>query len=67
MLINAKASATVILRQLVERNAPDAKGNFPNLCQINTKKNYMYKIKVMKTLVMLDTAGLQMEIDKMLE
>ena len=67
LLINAKASATVILRQLRERNAPDAKGNFPNLCQINTKKNYMYKTKVMKKLVMLDTADLQMEIDKMLE
>ena len=64
LLVNAKASATVILRQLKVHNAMDAKGNFPTISQINTKKNYMYRTKVIEKLVMMDTADLEIEIQK---
>ena len=66
-LARNKMSATVCLRELKTKNAPNAFGKYPTLAQINSKKKYMYQKLVLDELVLLDTADLRNYIDDRLE
>ena len=59
-----KLSAVVCLRELQKKNAPNARGIYPTITQINSKRKYMYQKLVMEKMVMLDTADLRNYIEE---
>ena len=63
-LARNKMTPVVIMRELRRKEASNARGVYPTLTQINTKKKYMYQKHAMEEMVMLDTADLRNYIEE---